>query len=334
MPAANITLARLGAAAGANVTVNSRNFSPQNLRAFLNANHQALLNQIGNRFGDLGAGRLGRYGSAVVRSTTSSARIWKGQGNQPNWSRVKKAVLEALQIIDQSGGTLTFPGNSLDVYVDETHNLSLGYAFRIGNGPIRAAIVLGQTAVQVPQTRMNYTVAWEVYKHYRPTKTVNALNKMILTTTLHEIGHVLHQLNSLEYYITLARCSECGGQGDSVNSVQEKRVQSPAKFNDFNPNPANNVLCTFIKCTRNYGADVSNFAYQSGLNELVAETFAALVMGVPIGSDNHALSDFSGRATQAQIMTAYPALGGQVPPVGIRHARGLVGNRRSRARLA
>lgn len=326
MASATITLPRLSGGGG-NVTVTSRNFSAADQQTFRNGNYQSLRNQIGNRFGDLDAGGLGQYGSDTIIVAPTTARLWRSQNNQPHWNKVKKALRKALEVINKGG--FNFPNNRLEVYIDETHDLSLGFVYQHGGGAQKVAIALGKTAVNTSDNAMNINVAWEVYNHYEPTYSVNPLERHIQTIVFHEIGHVLHQLSALDHYILLARCCEVGGTGISVEAVQDGINQNAAKCADFNPAPTAATLRDFIKSSREHGADVSNYAYQLGMNEFVAETFAAQIMGVAIGSDNNALSHFSGKATQAQILAAYQQCGGPAVPGAICHVR----SHASRARL-
>lgn len=316
---ASVTLNFTDPVTHAAVDVTSKNFSPGDMLTFRQASGMKLTGLLTPYFPTLAHNALSTLvpGQNVVVGGIT-ARLFEPAAVNPNRAKIVTAIRSALQIIS-GDGVLAFPNNQLNIYLIEGADVSLGYYYHAA-GADTAAIVVGKTAVQRTASAMNRTVAEAVYDYYYPTWSVNGLEKRILTTIIHEMGHVFPQMNALEQYMTMARCSELGGQG-ILGTVQQGFSSYPAKLLDFHPAPTPQEMVDFIVATRNVGGDVSNYAYSNGLNEFVAETFAALVMGAPVGSDQNAPTHFSGKATHAEIMAAYNALGGPTPNVAIRHAR-------------
>lgn len=316
---ASVSLTLQHPTSGRDATVTSKNFSADELDAFLTANKTQFVGLLTPFFPTLATGdRLAQLpASTTVRSTRTTARIIEGTNANPTSTKAVRAVTAALAAIDQSP-TLRFPNDELDVYLVESSDLSLGYLY-IEARERRAAIALGRTAVNAAGNAMNYTVAQEVFKYYEPTFTVNGLEKRIMTTAIHEMGHVFHQMNSLESYITLARCAELGSV---IRETTESKFEMfAAKLADFNPRPSVDDMHLFVKTSSVLASDVSNYAYANGLNEFVAEVFSALVVGSPLGSDNDAPTAFSGTTDFERTLAAYRALGGPVPEQAVCHVR-------------
>jgi hypothetical protein len=218
---------------------------------------------------------------------------------------------------------LVLPNNRLSVFCAETADLSLGYRYR-NMGHEHAAITLGKTAVQAAVNPNTKTVAEEVSAYYSPTFSIDERQRRICTTALHEIGHVLHQIQHLEYYITLARIAELAGQAVALNAVQDQMGQAHnlPKYADFAPLPTAQQLYDFVRHTLRAGAGVSYYANFSGLNEVVAEVFSALMMGSPIGNDQGVDTNLLNvQANNAEVMATYGVLHGPLPAVNARHTR-------------
>lgn len=122
-------------------------------------------------------------------------------------------------------------------------------------------------------------VADRIYDYYKPTLTVSEKEKCAVAQALHELGHIIHQLNSPDDYWLNA---DVAG-GDAMALLQRQ-----AEFDEI----------------KEYGLKfISNYAGTDGksLNEYVAEVFSGMLMGIPWDTiDNH-------------ILQTYDALGGVRP---------------------
>jgi hypothetical protein len=228
--------------------------------------------------------------------------------------KAKDAIKLALQWLDRSP-TLVFPNNSVDIFLAEENGYSLGYRWMENGGHTTgAAILLGRTAVSWTGTANTKTIAQECYEHYKPTWTVSAMERRIMATLIHKMGHVFHQMQNLVHYIALARVDEM---------YQLANPAGNAGYADLANAPSQADLVNFRSASCDFGYGASLYAGNSGLNEFVAETFCALVMGSPLGFDQNSQSSqlMNKQATNADILAAYAACGGPLPEVGIRHVR-------------
>jgi hypothetical protein len=334
---ANITIQYPGGVAR-NVT--SKNFSGHDKRQFLRQNLVSLRQYFDtvNDFPALAHLTPGNHvPTSTIQGTRTLARLHFAPrrnpraaapgvpaptpGNVPvvkllddHRSKVRDAVRKALTWIDQSA-TLRFPQDRVDIFVAEENVYSLGYRWMETNGHVSgAAILLGKTASAWSGNALTKTVAQEVYEHYRPAKTVNALERRIMATLIHEMGHIFHQMDNLAHYITLARVSELQGNANPGASP---------KAADFTAPPTQADLQGFSAVTSSFANGASTYGGFSGLNEFVAEVFCALVMGAPLGADNNnwAAALMGANATQAQILAAYQACGGPMPEAQVTHVR-------------
>ncbi|MEI6146140.1 MAG: hypothetical protein WCP66_06985 [Methylococcales bacterium] len=233
--------------------------------------------------------------------------------------QMKDAVKSAVELVSNDPD-LRFPDELLIFFAEEAQ-FSVGYLYKDGD-KLKAGLMLGATSVNQP-SQMNRTVSQEVYNHYKPAWTVDANTKLTETIVIHELGHMFHQMKSLEYYFSLAKIRQCSQGALEIDSVVDWMARAPSKVkNDIGDPTASNVL-QFFKNTKSYGTGLSNYAYNEGLNEFVAETFAALVIGSPIGSDQEVQIDFGPAmgARYEQIMEAYQILGGPLPSEAARHKR-------------
>lgn len=337
MTVANITIQY---PAGVARTLSTRNFSAHDKREFLRGNLVSLRQyfQDGGDFPNLahltpsnhvptstiqGPRTLARLHFAAPRVPRAAAGIPPAPiaGNIPvakrlldHRDKVRSAVTKALQWIDRSA-TLRFPNDRLDIFIAEQNGYSLGYRWmEPGGHHSGAAILLGKTASSWSGTATTKTVAQECYEHYLPARTVNALERRIMATLIHEMGHVFHQVDNLSHYILLARVSELQASAN---------MAADPKYADFAHAPTQQNLQDFLNDSRQFGNGVSLYAGFSGLNEFVAEVFCALVMGSPIGSDeNNQASILMGKnATRAEILAAYTACGGPMPENNVMHVR-------------
>ena len=305
---------------GANQAVmTSKNFGPVDEAAFLDRNQVNLYDKLDTAGFDtamLVVADSVQVGPVRVDFYKTTAGPYQRYGD------MKKAVRQAVEMVNQDPA-LVFPGNVLKVFCAETADLSLGYRYRL-NGHEHAAITLGRTAVQAAMNPNTKTVAEEVSAYYSPTFGVNARERRICTTALHEMGHVFHQINDLEYYITLARIAELAGQAISVPAVaaQMGQAHNLPKQADFNPVPTAQELYDFVRHTLRAGAGVSYYANFSGLNEVVAEVFSALMMGSPVGNDQGVDTQLLNvQADNAEVMATYGVLHGPAPAAAARHVR-------------
>lgn len=301
------------------VTLTSKNFSQAEETAFLDRNQTNLYDKLDN---------AGFNTSMLVVSDTITVGpvqvdFYKTTaGPYQRYDDMKKAVRRAIEMVNQDPA-LVFPNNLLRVFCAEAADLSLGYRYN-HNGREHAAITLGRTAVQAAMNPNTKTVAEEVAAYYNPTFSVDSLDRRICTTALHEMGHVFHQIQHLEYYITLARVAELAGQAIDVPSVtaQMGQAHNLPKQADFNPVPTAAQLYQFVRHTLRAGAGVSYYANFSGLNEVVAEVFSALMMGSPVGNDQGVDTNLLNvQANNAEVMATYGVLQGPVPAVAARHVR-------------
>lgn len=337
MTVANIAIQYPG---GVAQNLSTRNFSAHDKREFLRGNLVSLRQYFrdGGDFPNLAHGTPATHAAtSTIQGPRTLARLHFAAprnprtpagnaaaptpGNIPvnkrlgdNRDKVRSAVTKALSWIDRSA-TLRFPNDRLDIFVAEENGYSLGYRWMApGGGQSGAAILLGKTASSWSGAMVTKTVAQECYEHYRPAKTVNALERRIMATLIHEMGHVFHQMSNLTHYILLARISEL--QADP-------NLAASPKYVDFAHAPTQQNLQDFLRATQQFGNGVSLYGGYSGLNEFVAEVFCALVMGSPIGSDenNSAAALMAANATRAQILAAYQACGGPMPEANVIHTR-------------
>ena len=301
------------------VTITSRNFGPADETAFLDRNKTNLYDKLANA----GFNTAMLVVSDTLQVGPVHVDFYKTTaGPHQRYGDMKKAVRRAIEMVNQDPA-LVFPNNSLTVFCAESADLSLGYRY-LNNGHEHAAITLGRTAVQAAMNPNTKTVAEEVSAYYSPTFSVDALDRRICTTALHEMGHVFHQVQHLEYYITLARVAELAGEAIDVPSVTARMTQAHnlPKHADFNPLPTAQQLYDFVRHTLRAGAGVSYYANFSGLNEVVAEVFSALMMGSPVGNDQGVDTNLlTVQADNAEVMASYGVLQGPVPAVAARHAR-------------
>jgi hypothetical protein len=235
-------------------------------------------------------------------------------GSSGNIENARNAVHDALAI--------TMPllapaldGRVLRVYFSEGTNCSYGYLTRADGTDQTAIVVLGKTSVNVGSLA-NSTVA----DFHFPDDT----KKHIQTTVAHELGHVLHQCRKLEYYMALARVQEIGGGEVKLEKTTElmELERNQPKLQDL-PGIRAVDLCNFTRAVKALGKGVSFYAFSGSPNEFVAETFAALAMGLPVGREANPSIRNTERGlgllgepfpTCEQILEAYQELGG--PPLG------------------
>ncbi|MBL4850460.1 MAG: hypothetical protein JKY65_33500 [Planctomycetes bacterium] len=265
--------------------------------------------------------------SDTKKSDNLTVKFYKGPGKNTNYSKIKNAVKNSVKQIT-SDPAFVFPGNELSVFCAEESDLSLGYLYQIGMTK-KVAIALGKTAVQDAQNQMCHTVAMEVHTHYKPAYTINAQTKRIQTTATHELGHVIHQIQNLWKYVTLGNLQMLGaaavglaGQENRIGAAGDVMNRTPDKLAQLQGLTAEGLV-KFIMHTQTMGKGVSYYAAAGGLNEFVAETFSALVMGVPIGSDHGNTTTYLEKPypTRAELLAAYVELGGPMPTGDAIHTR-------------
>lgn len=229
--------------------------------------------------------------------------------------RIKEALRETIRIIGSSA-TWRLPDNKVDIVVDTGAIYSVGFVYIKPNGNRRAFVLYGQSLIN-NNAAAQATVAEEVMEWYRKTR-VSKWKMKYISTMIHEFGHILHQLYSPRHYIQLARCVEVGGDGSQYRNGTAEEQQ---RLRDIG-SPTQPNLSAFINATRTMGKNVSPYASNAGLNEFIAETFCALVMGTPIGSDFQLRPQVGAdAATRSEILHMYAALGGPMPDEPMRHIR-------------
>lgn len=243
--------------------------------------------------------------------------------NQPRtkYADMKDGVIYGLSQVTQDPN-FAFPGNRLQVFCSEQSNVSLGFRYR-KNATEYAAITLGKTSWDWSGDDNTKTVAVEVKAHYRKAWFTSSSKRRCAATAVHEMGHIFHQTANLPHYILMARVSVLAGQAISVEAVDDsmhENIKAP-KLLDFNPQPSAQQLYHFVRHSRRWGTGVSNYAAFNGMNEFVAETFCSLVMGSPIGGDQHVPVTAANPPDRADVLTAYTEHGGPMPIDAARHTR-------------
>lgn len=285
----------------------NRNLATSGIRVGLN-----LANGVPLNVGALYYPTLALYGGISVNILVTQ-RTTDFHGDKIDL--IRQALRKTIEIVAASR-VLRLPGNAIDVVIDTGAIYSVGFLYSTGPGHRRAFVLYGQSLIN-NNAPAQATVGEEVQEWYRKTRVNKTLMKYT-ATMIHEIGHIFHQTYSPRHYIQLARCVEVGGDGSQYNNgtvEQQRRVRDIGS-------PGQAALTRFIHATRHLGANVSPYASNSGLNEFVAETFCALVMGAPIGSDFQVRPQVGGMAaTRSEVLRCYAALGGPMPDAPMRHIR-------------
>jgi hypothetical protein len=129
-------------------------------------------------------------------------------------------------------------------------------------------------------------LADRIYDYYKPTKTISEKDRCALAQIYHEMGHIFHQLSSPGEYFLNASVAE--GTDNSNAAVTREQLHPDV--------------------VRLAKAFVSQYAGNAGgkkeLNEIVAEVFAGIMMGV----------DWDQVDTSGELMNTYRTLGGPIPP--------------------
>lgn len=131
-------------------------------------------------------------------------------------------------------------------------------------------------------TNAQRVLADRIYDYYKLTWTVNAATECALAQTLHELGHIIHQLKSPDDYWLNADVAE----GKEPNA----KLKRQAEFDSI----------------KKYGHGfVSQYAGTDAksLNEYVAEVFAGIMMGIPWDTID----------PSKKLMQIYEKLGGPIP---------------------
>lgn len=310
-----------------NRTVALRDFSIHDKRTFLTRNKESLVRLLSSDFpGIYDPSKL--EPSQTVEKNGLKARVHFANEKVPRFalqpsglngsianrlldhkSKVIDAVTAALKIFSKSDD-LKLPNHSVDIFVAEENTYSLGYLWW-DEERTHAAIVIGKTAGYWSGDVLTKTVAQEVYEHYEPAWTVNELTKRILAILVHEMGHIFHQVNSLEYYVLMARCDELKSEPNGTTHPG---------FADLRNTTMPDVR-SFIAETKSVAQGISPYAWQNGLNEFVAEGFCARVMGSPYGAGTPVATLTGSNATKNNIDAAYRACGGPEPEATICHRR-------------
>ncbi|MFO0575962.1 MAG: hypothetical protein U1A78_18335 [Polyangia bacterium] len=179
-----------------------------------------------------------------------------------------------------SRGLVYFKGaNPLPVVVLQLGNR---VSEHVKAGSLRAASATAGGETATPPR----VVADRVYDYYKAAKFISPKDKCQLAQAYHELGHIMHQLNSPSEYILNADCAS----GNMATAAHTNR---------------SNQLAQVVAEGK---AHVSQYAGTTGdlksLNEYVAEVFAGIMMGVDWN-----LVDGTGN-----VMAEYTALGGPAVP--------------------
>lgn len=316
MPIATMTLD--DGAGGNPVTLTTRNFNAGDQDNFLDNNWTSFRGQLA--LAGFDANNLAISETIVSHGVTVD---FYRAPNRPRtkYSDMKDGVIYGLGLVTQDPN-LTFPGNRLQVFCSEESNVSLGFRYR-KNATEYAAITMGKTSWHWSGDDNTKTVAMEVKTHYQKAWFTSSSKRRCAATAVHEMGHIFHQIGSLPHYILMARVSVLAGQAISIEAVDDsmhENIKAP-KLLDFNPQPTPAQLYHFVRHSRRWGTGVSNYAAFNGMNEFVAETFCSLVMGSPIGGDNHVPVTAAHPPDRTDVLAAYTEHGGPLPALAARHAR-------------
>jgi hypothetical protein len=236
---------------------------------------------------------------------------WAGIDVHIRWyTRVEVQAKRSLlkKAIETLAGDPEFvlPQDRLDVFF-VPQGTSMGYVVRTSSGAQRQAILIysDETPDLQREARsldsnahgLTYLVGYAVYLYYRPSFTVNAYQAFMLTTLYHELGHILHHLDSPTHFFVLRSINGLvGAMGEDQAGRHRigRLLRSP-----YSEVPG------FIDALEQAGYGVSIYAADKFI-EYVAEVFSGLMMGVPFTSETIAI---------------YQQLGGFLPDNAVRHLR-------------
>lgn len=218
-------------------------------------------------------------------SLKSAIKVLKDAGLMFEDTDVKK-----FRVVLYGGNGDTLPSRGM-VYFEEVTDTKPCVLLQLGNRvskhvtrdmscPQNAG---GINIVGGARTRPPRVIADRIYDYYKSTRTVDEKEKCALNQTLHELGHIIHQLTSPDDYWLNAAVA--GGDDPMANFQRQTEFDS--------------IRDRGLRYVSQYaGTDAKS------LNEFVAEVFAGLLMGIP----------WSQIDTSGKLMTTYVSLGGPIPP--------------------
>lgn len=218
--------------------------------------------------------------------------------NDPDFDVKVRSVEAALESF-RGKPAFALPQKKLELYLHVADQVCLGYVLqRPGHMSPIVAIALGWGAVRGNGNPMMPDL---VYDYYKPTFSVNAKKKRVLTAVYHEFGHVFHQIHNPSHYYALGQAPLLMHKAQS-----ELTGECAERYSHFTNAPSPAQLQAFVnKINRGVAREVSGYA-STHPNEFIAETFAGLMMGVPLSAD---------------VVAAYQLLGGVMPAAGMAHVR-------------
>ncbi|HVG57779.1 MAG TPA: hypothetical protein VNA24_04445 [Hyalangium sp.] len=221
-------------------------------------------------------------------------------------AQLKRSMLQKAIETLAGDGQFALPQNRLDVFF-MPHGTSMGYVARTTLGARRQAFLIysDETPDVAREARslennahgLTYLVGYAVYLYYRPSFTVNAYQAFVLTTLYHELGHILHHLESPTSFFVLRSINGLVGGMEEEQAGRHRigsLIQTPYS-----------QLRGFIDALEQVGYGVSTYASDKFI-EYVSEVFSGLMMGVPFSDET---------------ITIYQALGGFLPDNNVRHRR-------------
>jgi len=263
-------------------------------KEYQRADEMAYLEEQGRTFLNFLKGANFNLDNLVVGATSSVGSLpiyfYKAPGTDGDtFDKMRKATMVAVSALRGIVNCIPVQTaqTSLEVFCAPSYQFSLGYRYIHGaTGAEKAGVLLGKTSVNKASTYENYTVA--------DLRDNDETDNHILITVLHELGHVIHQFQNLQHYMTLGRVQVLGGSAPNLDEVKNRAIGNP-KLKELAAGTTPKDLYNFIQTNKRLGKSVSNFAGSQALNEFVAETFAALAIGLQISND---------------VLAAYVELGG------------------------
>jgi len=212
---------------------------------------------------------------------------------------VKRAELK--KVLEQFRGNqgFRFPNQRLKVYCVQS-TFSIGWVFYKQGSPRKTAcLVLGGTICT--RARGMSLVADDVHDYYMPKIAAYAPKMRARTAIFHEFGHIFHQLHDGNRYFAMGDFVSIRKKAQSELDDVEGEINIQTAMRMFPRRPSAHHLGTFSDAIKALARPVSTYAADNPL-EFVAETFSALLMGVPL---------------QDLTLDTYRAIGGLVPPGNI-----------------
>lgn len=205
----------------------------------------------------------------------------------PDRAAKKSQVKAALEMLAGQSG-LALPC-ALEVFIHARDQACLGYVLPFSDR-VKAVLILGRGVTETRSKLVSHAVL-DTYGGGAAGK-----DMQIRTAILHEFGHVHHQLLAPSHYFAIGQLTMLMGKAES-----ELRGEYSARYAMFTSAPSLAEMKGAVVRMRELGARVSEYAGAgtSHPNELVAEVFAGLMMGLTFDSD---------------VMTAYVSMGGPEVP--------------------